>query len=223
MGVSHDLKTPLSSIAGYSDALLDGFANDERTRNRYLEIIRRQSGLLERRINKLIEYIRLTTGDFLASLEPLPLLPFLTDFTELQGEEASVRKREFQSRLSLSPETVIPFDSELVGRALENLVQNAFHYGDPERPIVFSCRENKEEIIISCANRTVSPVDPKTLPLLFEPFYRGDVSRRGEGFGLGLASVRSVISSHGWEIKARLPEPDILEFAIRIPHNSAPA
>lgn len=199
MGVSHDLKTPLASITGYADALTEGMANDKVAIEKYLNIIKGKSHQLEERITHLIHYLKLSNYDFQASLTRLPLKDFLIDFAEVHNEEAQFKGRDFAWDVNLKSDQLLSFDKDLLSRALENLIQNAYKYGDPQAPVKMLCRVNSEIIEIVIEN-SGSQIPDDQLALIFEPFYRVDKSRKGEGFGLGLASVKSIIESHGWTI-----------------------
>jgi signal transduction histidine kinase len=221
MGVSHDLKTPLAAITGYADALTEGMANDKFTIEKYLNIIKGKSHQLEERITHLIYYLKLSNYDFQASLTESSLKDFLTDFAEVYSEEAQFRGREFLWDISLSSEHSIYFDKDLLTRALENLIQNAYRYGDSEAPIRMNCHKNYEliEIVIENSGKQI-PEDQ--LELVFEPFYRADKSRKGEGFGLGLASVKSIIDSHGWAIDVKSSN-NVTQFRISILSHNKPS
>jgi len=116
------------------------------------------------------------------------------------------------------PETLeIPFDEELLIRVLENLIQNGFKYGTTGETVSVKCYLRENIIHILVANK--GPAIPEEiLPLLFEPFFRGDKSRKSDGFGLGLASVKSIVESHGWAISVT-SENDNTVFAITIPQS----
>lgn len=217
MGVSHDLKTPLSSISGYTDALLDEISDDPQLKRRYLEIIRDKSHILLGRINSLIEYIRITNGEYNSSMQPGPLKTFLEDFLAMQEEEAGFFGKELKTEISLEADLQLRFDPDLLGRALENLIQNAFTYGRPDTPVKISCRKTKGMILISITNLVEHLPRKDELHLLFEPFYRGDAARHGDGFGLGLASVKSIVDAHGWSVSARLEGEKSIVFRIEIP------
>jgi signal transduction histidine kinase len=216
MGVSHDLKTPLASITGYADALIEGMADDKVAIEKYLNIIKGKSHQLEERITHLIHYIKLSNYDFQKSLTKLSLKEFLTDFVEVQSEEAQFKGRDFIWEDNLKSEQLLSFDKDLLSRALENLIQNAFKYGDPQAPVKMLCYlnyENIEIVIENCGNQ----IPEDQLDFIFEPFYRADKSRKGEGFGLGLASVKSIIESHGWNIGVDSSNMRT-QFKISIPH-----
>jgi signal transduction histidine kinase len=199
MGVSHDLKTPLASITGYADALTEGMADDKVTTEKYLNIIKGKSHQLEERITHLIHYLKLSNYDFQTSLAELSLKEFLTDFAQIQSEEAQFKGRDFIWEDNLKSDLLLSFDKDLLSRALENLIYNAYKYGDPQAPVKMLCYLNYESIEIVIEN-SGNQIPEDQLELIFEPFYRADQSRKGEGFGLGLASVKSIIESHGWRI-----------------------
>ncbi len=220
MGVSHDLKTPLASITGYSDALLDGLAEDAETHDRYLRIINAKGKLLDHRIAQLIKYIKLTNNDFQSNLEPHMIVPFLEDFCELQKDEASLNGGCFEKEILIDPTTIINFDQDLLSRAMENILQNSFRYGDINHPVRMICQYYSSGISISYSNHHTTPISKDVLNHMFEPFYRGDQARRGEGFGLGLATVKSIVESHGWSIEVKsLVQEEITVFQILIPYS----
>jgi signal transduction histidine kinase len=219
-GVSHDLKTPLASITGYSQALLDGLADDDQTRDKYLSIIYRKGKVLERRIVQLIEYIKLTNNDYQSNLHHRMLVPFLEDFVALQKDEASLFGYTFEAEILIDRDTIIPFDQDLFLRAIENLMQNSYRYGDTTRPIRLLCQYKDDTIRLSFVNHHLEPISQESIKHLFEPFYRGDQSRKGEGFGLGLASVKSIAESHGWTVEVQsIERTGITVFQIVIPRS----
>jgi len=199
MGVSHDLKTPLASIVGYADALIEGMTDDKVEIEKYLKIIKGKSHLLEERITNLIHYIKLSNYDFQTSLTKLSFKGFISDFVEVHSEEAQFKGREFIWEDNLKSDHFLSLDKDLLSRALENLIQNAYKYGEPQAPVKMFCNLKYEnwEIVIENSG---SQIPEDQLDLIFEPFYRADQSRKGDGFGLGLASVKSIIESHGWTI-----------------------
>jgi signal transduction histidine kinase len=223
MGVSHDLKTPLASITGYTDALLEGLAEDEETRNGYLRIIGDKAGLLQSRIGRLMEYIRLANRDFQSRMERLPFLPFLEDFFALEKEEAAFTGRTMEVDIDLPGNPRLLFDPDLLHRALENLLRNAFIHGDETQPVRIRVRHEGGEIHIQFANSVHAAPDPEMLKWIFDPFFRGDTSRRGDGFGLGLASVKSIVESHGWSVEVSAAKEMEMHFTIRIPEKGAEA
>jgi signal transduction histidine kinase len=216
MAVSHDLKTPLSSITGYLDAIGDGIASDPALLQKYLSIIRDKAGLLESRISQLIDYVKLDTADWRRSRESIPLAVFLNEAITVFRTEAEARGFGFDSSIDLDPDTTVVMDGDLVYRALENLMQNAFRYGEPSSTIAFrAIAEGGGRITLQITNRG-KVIPPEDLPFIFEPFFRGTRARREGGFGLGLSVVKSVVSSHGWSIAAASHDGET-SFTVAIP------
>ncbi len=217
-GVSHDLKTPLSSIIGYTEALRDGMAEDEETKKKYLNIIHDKSEILVERISSLINYIRITDQGFKTTLKSTKLYPFLENLCKDIYQELNFKEIDFESHINFNKEYETQFDSALLTRALENLIENSVKYGDCSKPIILSSTQGYSGLSISIINSNKSTIKPESLNHIFEPFYRGDNSRQGLGFGLGLATVQSIVASHGWKIKARIDEiQNTISFTITIP------
>ena len=201
MGVSHDLKTPLSSITGYAEALLDGMACDSQAQEKYLHIIHAKGKLLEQRISRLIEYMKLSNNAFREALQERTLVPFLRDFVDLQQDEAALQNYTFEADIAIDEDVCIAFDPELLSRAMENLLQNCIRYGLLSKPIHMFCKYSDEGICLGFSNYYLQPLSSQLSQHMFEPFFRGDQARKGEGTGLGLASVRSIVEGHGWEVR----------------------
>lgn len=216
MGVSHDLKTPLASISGYADAVLEGYAEDKETLDKYMEIIRSKTNLLSERVSHLIHFVKLETRDWQASFEPVILSDFLSLLAESFEIEAGIYNYRFEYDLEISKAIKIDMDRELVTRSFENLMHNAYRYSYPGSLISFSVHEKGREIIICIVNRG-DGIGQEDLPNIFEPFYRGSKGRNDDGFGLGLANVAAVIKSHGWEIYAESELKKETVFTIKIP------
>ncbi len=219
MAVSHDLKTPLASISGYADAILEGYAGDKKTLDKYMEIIRLKTNLLSERISHLIHFVKLETRDWKASFEPVPLKSFLFQLSESFEIEAGIYNYKFESKLDIQEELEINMDSELVTRSLENLMYNAYRYSYSESLISFFVYTEDDNVVVSIVNRG-DGILPEDLPNIFEPFYRGSKGRNDEGFGLGLANVAAVIKSHGWEIHVDSELKKETTFTIKIPIKS---
>lgn len=216
MGLSHDLKTPLTSIAGYVDAIRDGYADSEEKLEKYMSIIQAKTWLLESRISSLIDYAKQETREWKSTLMKVDFLQFAEELLALAETEALARHFRFTHGLDVPPETVIEMDSDMVGRAFENLVENAFAYATPGSEISIRATSADGAIRLEFANEG-SGIDPEHLPHIFDPLFRGSGDRHGGGFGLGLATVRSVITSHGWDIAVTSQPGGTTVFAVTIP------
>ncbi len=222
MGVSHDLKTPLSLIEGYAEAISDGLATDPGEHDRYVEVIREKARLLEGMVSQLIGFAKLETAEWKLSHEQIVLRKFFTEIGTQYSQDAQLLDRKFDYSVDLPEDLAVSMDRSLVIRAFENLIGNAIRYTPEGGSIELSAAlaENAVRITIHDSGPGIPPGE---LPLIFDPFYRGSNSRREEGTGLGLAIVKSVIESHGWLIDVRSESDRGTTFAIRIPLDPQPA
>ncbi|MDR1469046.1 MAG: HAMP domain-containing histidine kinase [Spirochaetaceae bacterium] len=222
MGITHDLKTPLALIKGYTEAITDGMTSDPAALKQSLAIIADKSDQLETMINDLLSFIKIDSGEWLRLLVPVNLTAFLGDYAERIKSDAELLRHIFESDIRLPPDTHVPMDTALVVRALENLIGNALRYtpegglvrlsawlesGEPAGPpsrIVIEVRDNGPGI------------GADDLPHVFETFYRGTSSRREQGMGLGLSVVKGIVETHGWTISVHSPEDGSSGAAFRI-------
>jgi signal transduction histidine kinase len=235
MGVSHDLKTPLAVIQGYLDALADGLADTEEKRGRYIGLMRSKASLLGERIAHLIQLAKTTSGEWRHGLAESDLGAFLEETLTPLAEYCAIRGYTVDRHTTLPEPCPVTFDRDMVARVLENLVENAVAYGDPTQPITIeACIEGATRAGTTVATAsTVQPasagaivltignggpgIRPEDMRKIFEPFFRGDRGRNAGGFGLGLASVKSIVETHGWTITVKSEPGGRTEFSIRIP------
>lgn len=215
MGVSHDLKTPLALIQGYTDAIQDGYADSPEKLEKYLSIIKEKSHLLEDRISHLIELIKLETGDWQATQRQVALKDFLDDLGKRYRQDAGVLGYDFKYSVDIPEVLTVNMDPGLVTRALENLINNAIRYSDKKGVIRLETEILNGRVCIAIIN-SGRGIAAEELGYIFEPFFRGSNSRREEGFGLGLATVRSIINSHGWEIEVKSNEETVFSIYINL-------
>jgi signal transduction histidine kinase len=199
MGVTHDLKTPLSLIRGYTEALKDGVTGDPVSRINAMNIIISKADQLEGMINDLLEFVRMDTGEWRNRLQKVNLGEFLKGFAKRISMDAELYHHHTVIDITVPPSIFVPLDERLAVRALENLVNNAIRYTPTGTTVRFGAAlvENAVRITISDNGPGISADD---LPHVFEVFYRGSSSRREEGMGLGLSIVKWVVTSHGWSI-----------------------
>ena len=216
MGISHDLKTPLSSISGYVDAIKDGYADTSEKMEKYVDIISDKADLLESRISMLIDYVKRDTADWMVNLQLVDMGPLLEEIATVFESEAVLNRRTITSTIDVGTETWVPMDEDMFIRAMENLLQNALRYSPEGSEIVLRCNKGVEGVIISLSNEG-DGIHREDLPYVFDPFVRGAKDRRGGGLGLGLATVESIITSHGWGIAVDSDPDTCTVFTITIP------
>jgi len=214
--VSHDLRTPLTLIQGYVEALVDGMAADTDSQKRYLSIIMDKARSLEGMVGDLIEFVRMETGQWRMTHHDIPVRAFLEETARHFTEDAFILKRNFNATLTVEPFVTVRMDDALFNRALENLVGNAIRYTEEGGSITLSARQDGGDVVLSIADTGVG-IAAEDLSKIYDPFYRGTNSRREQGFGLGLTTVKSIVESHGWTIAVESTPGKGTTFTIRMP------
>ena len=201
MAVSHDLRTPLTSIKGYLEALQDGIARDRGAEQRYLRIARDRADLLETRIADLNELLRMETGEWRMQRDPRSLKVVLDELVRDYREDAVLLGRTFQAALDLPANVVVDADWSLFSRVTDNLMENALHYTHGGDRIRFAALQHNGAVQVAVEDSGPGiPADQ--LQHVFDPFFRGDTVQPEAGSGLGLAVARSIVEAHGWRISA---------------------
>ena len=193
-GMSHDLKSPLTSIRAYTEALLEGVAPNEAARQRYLQTIYARETDLEALVNRLFELAKLGASEYPVQLRPLPLQATLQEILQDCDPEG----------LTVTCHTAdctVTADKELLQRIVHNLLDNSRKYGADAVRIESSTADKTATIGITDNG---PGVPEEQLSNLFEPFYRGDAARTrpGSGSGLGLAVVKRSVQQMGGTVRA---------------------
>lgn len=196
MGISHDLKTPLTGIKGYVQAIRDGLAESPEQQQHYLAIIDDKTRLLERRIASLIEFVKLETSDWKVRALSNDIQPLAAQWFDEFTNDLSVAGRVCYIENRLTHPTFATVDAELVRRALDNLVSNAMKYSPAGTAITITSQTDQQHLTFNVISDG-EPFATADLDKLFTPFYRGDAGRNTEGMGLGLALVEKIATLHG--------------------------
>ena len=216
MGISHDLRTPVAVIKGYTEAISDGVADDPEAVKNALQIIGTKTNQLETMIDTLISFVRLNNGEWRDKLIIQPLEPAITEFAKGAVMTGTVFKRKVTSSISVPADIKVPFDKQLFQRALENLFSNALRYTKDGDSVWITAVESGKNVILTVKD-SGQGIAEKDLNHIFEMFYRGTNSRREEGMGIGLSVVKNIIDTHGWSISVKSEEGKGAEFIITIP------
>jgi signal transduction histidine kinase len=222
MGVSHDLRTPLTLIQGYVEAIADGYAAEPDTQKKYLAIILDKTRTLENMVGELIEFVRMETGQWRMTHADVRIRPFLTDLARRFAEDALILKRDFAWSIELPDEVTIRMDAGLFTRALENLVGNAIRYTEQAGKITMAATSRGGAVLLSITDTGIG-IPAEDLSRIYDPFYRGTNSRREQGFGLGLTTVKSIIESHGWSITVASQVGTGTTFTVTMPRSTGGA
>ena len=188
--VSHDIKTPLTSIINYVDLLEKTDIQDE-TAKEYLEVLERQSARLKKLIEDLIEASKASTGNLSVSMEELEANVFVTQILgEFEGKIANAGLELIIDK----PEEEIPVcaDGRHLWRVVDNLMNNICKYAQPGSRVYINLEQTADKTLLTFRNMSKYPLNI-TSEELMERFVRGDSSRNTEGNGLGLSIARSLM------------------------------
>lgn len=201
--VSHDLRTPLTSILGYVDLLKQNGFEDKEKFVEYISIIDERSKSLNTLINELFEYTKLNSHDIKLNYSTVEICSLVE---QLSGEYSLIFKKEGLELISEIPEEdiFVDIDIQMIVRALENLLINAKKYSVRNSQVLVKLLQESNDIVISVENK-VENISQDDLDNLFEIFYKVDKARKtGDSTGLGLSIVKRVVELHKGLVKAEL-------------------
>ncbi len=186
--ISHDIKTPLTSIINYSDIVSSGGCSDEELKN-YLGVIGHQSQKLNDLLQSLIEVSKISTGQIEAQFESLDICLYLSQVIEEYS--AQLEEKRLTPDISMPDESVIiRCDSSMLWRVFENLLNNVLKYAMKDTRVYFEIRKEEGRAVISIKNMSAQKI-VLTPEELQQRFRRNDRSRSGGGNGLGLSIAKS--------------------------------
>ncbi len=214
--VSHELKTPMTTIAGFVDGILDGTVPPEK-HDHYLQIVSDEITRLSRLVRAMLDLSRIESGQ-------LTLHPTTFDLTEIIGSSLLTFEQTIEQKclsiggLEDGEPLSVSGDYDLLQQAVYNLVENAVKFTSEGGTVSF--RINRQNGRVFCIIRNTGDGIPATeLPHIFERFYKSDRSRGIDktGTGLGLYLVKCIIDLHGGEITVRSVEHEYCEFVFWLP------
>jgi len=225
--VSHDLKTPLTSIQGFSQAILDGTAGDQDSRQRAAHVINEEADRMAHLVDSLLDLARMEAGQVVMARELVPVAALLQECAEKIAPRA--QQAEVQLDVAAEGDPLVSGDRDRLAQVISNLLDNALKHTPSGGRISLGAssvtssggkRGDKAdpytEITVSDSGEGIPPED---LSRIFERFYRGDKSRGkgGRGTGLGLAIAREIVRAHGGEIKAESVVGLGTRFTVNLP------
>lgn len=206
--LSHDLKTPLTALGGYVAGLVDGVANTEEKRERYLKIIQRYTGDLERLLAELTTVTTLDVDHLPLELESIDVRAFVEDCAQELTFDLVERGIDFKVEVDPDLNAWILADRRQIRRVIDNVVDNAVKYRDKENAwLRLSVTETPDRVRLSIADNGAGIPEEKR-HRIFDRFYRVDEARSSQigGHGIGLAIAKSIVEAHGGRIWAESTE-----------------
>lgn len=214
--VSHDLRTPLTSIIGYLGLIEDKQYRSEEDILKYTHIAYEKAKQMKNLVEDLFEYTKVQQHGAPVNIMRVDLNQLLEQLTASFELEAQHRGIEISSQVTPNP-LMIEADLEKMGRVFSNLVSNAFKYGNGASYIKIVAHQEGQMVVVKVANDG-TPIPEKALGHLFERFYRVEASRSRAtgGTGLGLAIVKSIVDLHHGTVKATSDENETA-FIVTLP------
>jgi two-component system, OmpR family, phosphate regulon sensor histidine kinase PhoR len=198
--ISHEIRTPITAIKGFSDTLLDGAINDRENAVRFLEAIRQNSERINNLVNDLLTLSQIELGVTCLSKTTVDIGETLDQIVSILGKKAENKNLTLETVVNEDLQQVEADRDKLI-QIFTNLVDNAIKFTESGGVRFGSAVENGMPYLF--VEDTGIGVPPKHLPRLGERFYRVDSarSRKMGGTGLGLAIVKHLVKAHGWDMK----------------------
>lgn len=201
--VSHDLRTPLTYIKGYSALMRDMKEINEQQWRRDIDVIYQESTRMEHLVKDLFQLTKLDVGQIKLNLEDVQLIPRIRAIIE--SKQLMLDQNGIKFTLNYRKEEIEGWiDQERMTQVMNNLIENSIRYTPKGGSITITVREDKEFVKIE-VNDTGTGIPEEDIPHIWERFYRVDKSRSTDrgGSGLGLAIVKEMVKLHGGHVEVR--------------------
>lgn len=198
--IAHDLRTPITTIAGYAKALNDGLVTSDEKRTEYLEAIENKAERMSDLITLLFDYVRLDSEKFSLRMEKMDVTELLRENAALLYADAEEKQMEFEIEIPETP-LLLDVDKLQFSRVVTNLINNALKHNEANTTITLELKEEKNriQIIVKDNGKMIAPLIAEHI---FEPFVVADASRESKGgSGLGLSIAKKIVEMHGWTLE----------------------
>lgn len=216
--VSHELKTPMTTIGGFVDGILDGTIPEEKHRQ-YLAIVSEEVKRLSRMVRSMLDLAKIEAGEM--KLNPSQFDLNNTVCQVIFSFEQAIEAKNLDIIGLDVDKVLVSADPDLIHQVVYNLIENAVKFVNEGGFIEVRYHSDGARTLVAIRN-SGSGIAPQDLPNVFERFYKTDRSRSQDksGVGLGLYIVRTVIHLHGGEIHVNSKEGEYTEFAFSLPQGS---
>jgi len=196
--VSHELKTPLTTIKSYAETLLDGAVTDPEMQDSFLEIINNETDRMTRLVRDLLQLSRLDHRQERMDIKEGNIVALVNSVVTKMAMTAGQKQQSLTGDYDGEMNLRVMFDKDMMEQVLQNIISNAIKYTPEGGHIVVAVAQEKGAVRISVKDDGIG-IPPEALPRIFERFYRVDKARsRAMGStGLGLAITRQIVEEHG--------------------------
>ena len=217
--VAHDLRTPLTSIQGYAQALIDGTAHEPANREQAATTIYEESRRMQEMIKSLLDLARFQAGDIKLNLTAVDIIKLAEERIasyQKQAQDAGLLLTLHSAHKSI----IVTADKERLIQVMDNLLGNAIAHTPAGGKVTIEPAINDVWVEIAVSDTGIG-IPKDELPRIFERFYRGDKSRRGAGTGLGLSIAQEIITAHHGTIEVESIVGVGSKFTVRLPVEKA--
>lgn len=202
--ITHDLKTPITSIRGYVEGIMDGVADTEEKMDRYIKTIYNKANALNALINELTGYSKIDAREIAYNFTRLSVNDYFGDCAAEMVFDLEEQGVEFEYENKVKKNTAILADPEQLSKVIHNIISNSVKYKCAENSnIKFKLRESAEYVQVDVKDNGMG-VPKEDVGKIFDRFYRSDASRNSDkgGNGIGLSIAKKIIEDHGGRIWA---------------------
>ncbi len=219
-GISHDLKTPITSILGYVEGINEGVANSPEKMSTYMDIIYKNAKYTNTLIDDLFLFSKLDINQIKYQIEKVSVKDYFDDIFIEKKIDLEERGHKVSYMSGVTADMQMYFDPKMIYRVISNLISNAIKYNDKEQLILY-CKieelEDRKGIRVTVKDNGIG-IEENEIDNIFDVFYRVDKARNKDvgGSGLGLSISRQLVEAHDGEIKAssKLGEGTTFTFTI---------
>ncbi|MFZ3590724.1 two-component system histidine kinase PnpS [Bacillus sp. DJP31] len=216
--VSHELKTPITSIKGFSETLLDGAMKDEKLTENFLTIILKESDRLQSLIQDLLDLSKMEQQGFSINWQKVDLKEVLEEIIVMLKGKAE--DKQISLELHVKERTIIDGDLYRLKQIFINLINNAIAYTPSNGVVIVSLENHQNQTHVKVADNGIGITEDE-LPRIFERFYRVDKARtrNSGGTGLGLAIVKHLVEAHHGRVAVRSKQGKGTTFTVKFQKN----
>ena len=204
-GIAHDLRTPLTSIKGYVEGLMDGIANTPEKQQRYLQTIYTSAVNTEKMLDDLLTISKLELGNIELTLRNTNASKFFDDCANDIKTELEKENFDFEYNNKCENDIIISIDADRFSRVIRNIISNSIKYSKPnvKGKIILDVASYEKSVIISIEDNGIG-LENENLEKIFDSLYRADPARSkvSQGSGIGLAVCKQIVELHGGNIWA---------------------
>ena len=213
--ISHDLKTPITTIQGYANALQLGMIEDEVKKQRTINLIHDKTKLVAELIDDVFELSKLESPDYPIVMEASDIAEFVRVMAVDYYDPFEERGFAFECDIP-AQEVMVPFNGKLLYRCVSNLLANALKYNPPGTQVRLTLVDGQDAICIEVADNGVG-ISSELKERVFDAFVRGDAARKSDGgTGLGLTIARHIAEKHGGHL-CLCTDNDWTRFELTLP------